>query len=74
MSTLGRDMFRYLQGKTAVTIAGGGDDGNGGGDHDSSYHKGKNTAASPDLKNEHIGKRHVSLFARKNCSYHCRRR
>jgi hypothetical protein len=34
----------------SIAATGGGDDGNGGGDHDSSYRKGKNTAASPDLK------------------------
>jgi hypothetical protein len=34
----------------ASAAAGGGEDVNGGGNHDSSYHKGKNTNTTPDLK------------------------
>jgi hypothetical protein len=34
----------------SAAIVGGGEDGHGGGDRDSSHHKGKNTNAAPELK------------------------
>jgi hypothetical protein len=53
----------------STVAAGGGGDSNGGGDP-----KGKNTNTTPDPKKMSTLERHASIYARKNCRCHCKRR